>query len=226
MTAQRHAPTTDDDDETRLLQPAYLGHDQDGREVRCTAAASADGSTATIALESEPLRHDDTPTRLLITGPASEAAGLAKSVLGLLGHEQPAPRTSPHERLLLTVREIARHEHVSLTPCPGGWLLAERLRNDGTAHAGVLIHESDVAACTEEPDAWAAELRADLARARRDLEHAARPPCPNDTDGDGNCGRPLCPHCKPAPSKRMERAIPTTDSAGGTNEGEQRAEAG
>lgn len=29
------------------------------------------------------------------------------------------------------------------------------------------------------------------------MSETTKKACPNDTNGDGDCGRPLCPHCAP-----------------------------
>ncbi len=41
----------------------------------------------------------------------------------------------------------------------------------------------------------------DLRRARDAVANSLlHPPCPHDTNGDGDCGRPLCPICHPSTS--------------------------
>lgn len=35
--------------------------------------------------------------------------------------------------------------------------------------------------------------------------HSGQAPCPNDTNGDGDCGRPMCPYCALAADSRALR---------------------
>src|ERR1043165_7163439 len=41
------------------------------------------------------------------------------------------------------------------------------------------------------------------------------PPCPRDTNGDGDCGRQLCPHCGPAavPRRTCDRWAPLDNAS-------------
>jgi hypothetical protein len=42
--------------------------------------------------------------------------------------------------------------------------------------------------------------------------------CPNDTDGDGDCGRPMCPVCGKHPTVSRQRPLPAESDSENHNQ--------
>ena len=43
------------------------------------------------------------------------------------------------------------------------------------------------------------------------MSETTKKACPNDTNGDGDCGRPLCPHCAPIGRDAPSDSYPNED---------------
>lgn len=73
---------------------------------------------------------------------------------------------------------------------------------DGEGMKVIDRGEMRLPAGTDAPDSGAGTEGASNSATVRD-------PCPRDTDGDGDCGRPFCPHCgRYAPTSTPERGAP------------------